>query len=212
MKTIRIAIIGLICGVPFSLLANTVSQEFVSLVENINSYEAKFTQNIKDDMGEVISSMQGEIKVLRPGKFYWKSAPPDAILVVADGQFLWTYDIELEQVTKQELALALSTSPAAILMGSTHQILTDFTVSKYNDVDCQAETSCFALKPKADSEMFQDIKVIFKNKKLMEVRMDDPLGQHVKTEFTQVSVNNKIQEAVFQFSPPQGIDVIIPGT
>lgn len=197
---------------PILLAASDVTQKFVRLVEGINTYEAQFNQKISDDLGEVVSDMKGEIKVLRPGKFYWKSNPPDSIIVIADGQFLWTYDIELEQVTKQELALALSASPAAILMGSTHQILDDFEVTSVTQKGCgEDKRLCFALKPKKESEMFQDIKVTFDDNELIEVSMNDPLGQHVKTEFSKVKVNGGVQEKTFNFTPPPGVDVIKPG-
>lgn len=188
-------------------------QKFVKLVENIKSFEASFTQNISDDKGDSISSMKGDIKVLRPGKFYWKSNPPDAIIVVADGSFLWTYDIELEQVTKQELAKTLSSSPAAVLIGSTHQLLTDFKVSELQTGECQSNQKlCFALTPIKADEAFQDIQLIFNNNQLVEVKMNDPLGQHIHTQFTKITVNGHVKENLFKFSPPAGVDVIKPST
>ena len=48
-----------------------------------------------------MSLTKGDMIIRRPGKFYWKSQSPDPILVVADGKHLWTYDIDLEQVTDE---------------------------------------------------------------------------------------------------------------
>ena len=43
----------------------------------------------------------------RPGRFRWQTKEPMEQLVVADGQKMWVYDVDLEQVTvkKQEKGL-----------------------------------------------------------------------------------------------------------
>lgn len=191
--------------------ASASDQEFVKLVENINSFESRFTQIISDNQEHIISKTQGQMKVLRPGKFYWKSNSPDSVLIVADGNVLWTYDVELEQVTKQDLAQVLSASPAAILIGSTHQLLSDFKVLETKKDSCQTlGRQCFSLTPLNESEMFQNVTIIFEDKKLVEVTMQDPLGQNVQTIFTQVKINTDIDKSIFTFSPPNGVDVIRP--
>lgn len=185
--------------------------KFVKLVERVNTYEAQFEQKITDESGGEVSKMQGDIKVLRPGKFYWKSQKPDPILVVADGTYLWTYDIDLEQVTKQDLAKALSASPAAVLIGSSNQLLDTFQVAYVDSAQCEGTNkTCFALKPTEETEMFQDIKLIFIDDKLTEVYMDDALGQHIRTAFRDIKINTALNDSIFKFIPPEGVDVIRP--
>src|SRR5580658_9533931 len=108
----------LLLSISFTSFADdNASDKLIQSLKNINTFQAQFSQKIRDANGQHVSKAQGEMVVQRPGKFYWKTKLPDPILVVADGHTLWTYDIQLSQVTKQDLKLALANSPATLLAG-----------------------------------------------------------------------------------------------
>ncbi len=53
----------------------------------------------------------------RPGRFRWEYREPWERQIVADGDQVWMYDSELDQVTVQPAGQALQQSPAALLVG-----------------------------------------------------------------------------------------------
>jgi len=53
----------------------------------------------------------------RPGKFIWNYTSPSPQRIVADGQSIWLYDIELEQVTVSPLSEQGAGTPLSLLMG-----------------------------------------------------------------------------------------------
>src|SRR5690348_9351262 len=114
----------------------SAANNFSDLLKKINTYSANFAQNIRDGDGKKVSNTHGELKIERPGKFYWKSTKPDPVLIVGDGKFLWTYDMELEQVTKQDLHEVLRNSPAGLLAGSLDKLTEEFDVSAANKNEC----------------------------------------------------------------------------
>ncbi len=188
------------------------SEQLIAALHKIDTFKANFVQKIHDANGEHVAKSQGEIMVRRPGKFYWKSQSPDPILVVADGKFLWTYDIDLSQVTKQKLKEALGSSPAALLAGSLDGLKSDFEISTASKNQCKKSDECYLLKPKQKDSTFADIQIGFAQGKLSEVRMRDPLGQDVYTVFTKVQINSGIQDKLFAFVPPKGVDIIQSGS
>lgn len=213
MKLLKNSLLALILLTQNAFADEQSEKQLINFVNKIKSYQCHFVQYIDDPDGGAVSKMEGELSVLRPGRFLWKTNPPDSILVVADGQNLWTYDIELEQVTQQELKKALASSPAAVLIGSPGQILDDFNIEKISTDNCsQDKTQCFDLKPKNEGEMFNKIHLKFSGEKLVEVSMEDPLGQHVLTKFSNISVNVALNEKIFKFTPPKDVDVIKPGS
>ena len=107
---------------------NQAMNELVDLLKKMDTFKAKFVQNIKSSTGENISDTKGEVIIHRPNRFYWKSVRPDPILVVADGKYLWTYDIDLAQATKQQLNNALKDTPASLLAGSLDKFEKNFMV------------------------------------------------------------------------------------
>lgn len=181
-------------------------------LEKIQTYKAHFSQKIHDANGEHISKSQGQIMVHRPGKFYWKSEKPDPIVVVADGKFLWTYDIDLSQVTKQDLKQALGSSPAALLAGSLVDLNKNFDIARGKKGQCKKSDECYMLKPRQKDAPFADIFIGFMKGNLVEVRMHDPLGQDVHTLFTSVQINADVEDKLFAFVPPKGVDIIQNGS
>lgn len=204
----------------FILLFSWVSQSFatenkamddlMALLKKMDNFQANFSQRIRSSTGEKISDTKGEVKIRRPNQFYWKSVKPDPVIVVADGQYLWTYDIDLEQATKQSLDKALKESPASLLAGSLDSFEKNFEVSSAQSGMCKKSNgACFLLKPKQKDSTFRNIYIGFEGNKLVEVRMSDPLGQDIYTSFSNVEVNRSdINAALFKFTPPKNVDVI----
>jgi len=213
-KLILVGFLALSCNVyAKNEVTNNAETHLLEYVDKITSYQCRFVQSIDDPDGHAVSKMEGELSVLRPGRFLWKTNPPDPVVVIADGINLWTYDIELEQVTQQELKSALASSPAAILIGSADQIMDDFKVTEKTTGECGLTAQdCFVLEPKQSEDMFKKIELVFKNDKLVEVKMEDPLGQHVLTQFTHIDVNAALNKKIFNFVPPADVDVIKPGS
>lgn len=190
-------------------IAAEAADDLIALLKKMDSYQAHFTQSIKSSTGEKISNTKGEVVIRRPDRFYWKSQKPDPIIVVADGKNLWTYDIDLQQATKQAQKTALKNSPAMLLAGATDKFQEDFTISNAKPGSCKSSKDrCFSLKPKQKDSTFKNIYIGFTQDKLVEVRMSDPLGQNVYTVFTDVKVNGAINDKLFKFMPPKGVDVI----
>lgn len=175
----------------------------------VNTYEAVFHQKIKDAQGAHLSQASGSVRISRPNKFYWKSDSPDPIIVVADGKHLWNYDVDLAQVTQQALAPVMKNSPAGILAGDAAQLTDSFKVSMGGSHQCQKNADqCFVLHPKEQDAGYSHIILGFHEGKLVEINMQDGLGQDVKTTFKNVKINHTIDPKVFMFKPAKGVDVI----
>ncbi len=202
---------AILLGVSTTLFSADASHDLFEALQKMETFKAHFVQKIHDANGEHVGKSEGEIMVRRPGKFYWKSQLPDPILVVADGNVLWTYDIDLSQVTKQQLKEALANSPAAILAGSLDTLKENFDISNANKNLCPKSDACYTLKPKQKDAPFADIQIGFAKGKLTEVRMRDPLGQDVYTLFSKIFINEGVQDKVFAFKPPKGVDIIQAG-
>ena len=182
-----------------------------AILSKIKTYNADFSQEIQDDTGRLLVQTRGKMIVSRPGKFYWKSSAPDPILVVGDGKYIWNYDIELEQITKQDLKKALGSSPAALLVSEAVDIEKDFVVSTVSKAYCPSPLSqCFSLHPKSEDSIFSNVYIGVEGEKITRIEMQDALGQQIVTLFTNIMINQKVDESKFYFKPPKGIDVIIP--
>lgn len=190
---------------------STAASELVTILENTKTLQAHFHQKIRDTHDHSVSKSQGQMLVKKPNQFLWKSTTPDPMQVIADGKVLWTYDVDLAQVTKQPLEEALQNSPATFLAGEASELKKHYHVTFAKTGECQKGIDrCFELRPVQSDSPFSSVILGFTQNKLAEMRMRDTLGQNVHIVFTQVKINEPLNQALFSFKPPKGVDVLSP--
>jgi hypothetical protein len=79
--------------------------------------EARFSQVLLEADSAHAQVSEGSFYLHRPQRFRWDYESPAPQLVVADGEHLWLYDPDLEQVTVRRLDDGLSSTPAMLLSG-----------------------------------------------------------------------------------------------
>lgn len=189
----------------FSVLAHTsAAQQLTQLLQPIDSFSTRFEQNIVSPTGKKVSSSSGILHINRPGQFYWEVDKPNALRIISDGRYVWTYDIDLEQIIKQKVKAAIVGSPAALLAGEWVNLEKEFVVKFLNK-----EHTAYLLSPKDKDSLFQEIKLSFKQNQLASLDMQDKLGYYTKIQFTQPKVNTILDPQLFIFHPPKGVDLIV---
>ncbi len=184
---------------------NNANQSLDAILGNFHSMTANFKQATRDNAGTVLQTAKGKMALQRPGKFRWKISSPAKQLIVADGKQLWFYDIDLEQITVENLANKGGDVPALLLAGSTDYIHNNFKVQALPTKQGQQR---FKLMPNDSQGLFQYAILNFKNKKIQSMRFEDNLDQLTTLNFSNVVLNPKLKAATFVFKPPRGIDVI----
>ena len=87
-------------------------------VTDITTLQSRFEQSLMDADGRILEVSTGTLEIQRPGRFRWAYSEPYEQLLVADGLNVWSYDIDLAQVTVKPQAAVLSNTPAQLLGGS----------------------------------------------------------------------------------------------
>jgi outer membrane lipoprotein carrier protein len=139
-------IISLVVAAAFALpaLAQAAAlDQFRSFVASTKSARGEFSQRlVKNDNGNarVSNASTGTFEFSRPGKFIWIYKKPYEQHLQADGEKLYIYDKDLNQVTVRKLGNALGSSPAAILFGS-NDLEKNFTLKDAGERDGM-ESAC----------------------------------------------------------------------
>ena len=123
---------------------------------------------------------------------------------MADGQKLWLYEADLEQVIIRQLEDGIGDTPAALLTGR-QDVLERFTISKSWQAD---GIQWVALAPKAAAADFAAVRLAFDGPKLVSLELDDRLGQRTRLDFSRVELNPRLDDRSFRFDIPPGADVI----
>ncbi len=184
------------------------SAELLRYFADLRSLEARFEQLIIDPQGRGREHSRGTLLVLRPGRFRWAYEDPYEQLIVTDANTLWVYDPDLGQVTISELDTSVGNTPALLL--STDQRLEDLFLISEPEVD--EELAWLLLEPREESETsFTRIFLGFVGAELRSMEIVDGFGQTVQIRFSDIRRNAVIDPALFEFTPPDGIDVIGEG-
>ena len=156
----------------------------------------------------------GQFSFIRPTRFRFDYVKPFPQVIVADGQTLWLYDTDLEQVTARKQAQTLSSTPAALVATA---------------VDLATLQKEFTLEAQADAEGLQWVQAMPKNREstiqfvrlglrsegsqvsLSKLEIFDAMGQRSVLSFERFEVNPaNLGAAQFNFVTPKGVSVIRP--
>lgn len=174
-----------------------------SKLNSIRSMTAVFKQTVKAKH-RIVSRSSGTMALQRPGKFRWQTNQPMAQLMVADGQKIWVYDKDLEQVTVKTQRKGLGGTAALFLSGYDNTVTRDFNVTQ----STLGNELVFDLKSKSAKANFQRIKLMFRQNTLTGLELYDQLGQVTTVQLSQIKLNPKLAESLFRFKTPKGVDVV----
>ncbi|CAN5303075.1 outer membrane lipoprotein chaperone LolA [soil metagenome] len=173
-------------------------------LDRIDTLRADFRQTVEDAESRVVQASEGVLTIARPDRFRWDYSKPYEQLVLADGEQLWLYDADLEQVTVRALDESLASTPAMLLSGGGR--LED--AFRSGEVSEQPWGLTVELIPTKNNSDFQSITVSFEGDNLTSMQLRDALGQLTRIEFSAVECNPQLADTAFTFDPPEGVDVI----
>jgi outer membrane lipoprotein carrier protein len=190
-------------GLPAVAQAESIVQ-FDRFFEEVLTFKARFTQTIFDENLVPLEESSGQLRISRPGRFRWDYDPPAEQSIIADGERMWVYDIDLEQVTVRKLTDALGTSPAGVLSSGGNP--------KHNyrvqDLGQQGEIGWVSLHSKEEAASFSEIQLGFDRGTLRLIQLLDDLGQITRIVLSDVKENIAIGAEWFAFEIPKGVDII----
>ncbi len=182
-------------------------EQFRTFVAATKSARGEFSQRmVKEEGGKLHTSSAsiGTFLFARPGKFIWSYQKPYEQVLQADGEKLYIYDKDLNQVTVRTLGNAIGSSPAAILFGS-NDLEKNFTLSEAGTRD---GIEWLQAIPKAKDTQFEKIGIGLKEGVPVAMELRDSFGQVSLLSFTKFEKNPSLPGTQFKFVMPKGADVL----
>ena len=186
-------------------------QSLENFVKGAKSGRADFTQTVtapsRDGQPPRSKTSTGTFEFQRPGKFRFDYRKPFAQTIVADGQSLWLYDVELNQVTQRRQAQVLGSTPAALVAAAPdlRALQADF---KLESAPVRDGLQWVKATPLARDGQLQSIEVGFQGNTLAALEILDSFGQRSVLKFGKVETNPVLGATTFAFKAPAGADVL----
>lgn len=190
----------------FSSMAQAAEgqQKLGRFLDGLTTMQANFIQTLTSPRGELMEESRGTLWLSRPGKFRLYYRNPYEQLYVADGDNLWMYDRDLEQVTVKPQDDSLGTTPA-LLLSSEVPLEENFSIEEEGKHE---GFQWLLLKPLAADSNFDYVRIALEGDVLRAMEMVDGFGQTTRLFLETVARNPSIDSATFSFQPPPGVDVI----
>lgn len=173
-------------------------------LENLDAVRAEFRQEVIDSDREIIEESRGHVVLKKPGRFRWHYTEPFERVIVGDGTRVWLYEADLQQVTVRQMSAELGETPAALLTGDTAAL------DQFNFVGAEriAGIDWLHLTPRSTTSDFKSIGLGFDGKDLVQLALDDRLGQRTRIYLTAIEYPTFVSDDEFHFDIPDGVDVI----
>ena len=172
--------------------------------DGLETYYARFEQQVIDSDGQSQDSSAGELWLKRPQLFRWSYGGEFPEVIVADGERVWIHDILLEQVTVRNQS-GLATDSPLVLLSDISRLDEQFEVRELGDFDGMALLELRAFREDAE---FERVMLGLREDILQMMTMEDSFGLRTEIRFADFERNPPLKDDLFAFEPPDGVDIV----
>lgn len=188
--------------------------EMSVFLRDVKSAQSSFTQVVTSPKraGETTArskTSSGTFEFLRPNRFRFEYTKPFEQSIVADGDTLWLFDVDLNQVTARKQKDVLGSTPAALIAAGT-DIKSLAAVFDLKSAPAAEGVEWVDAQPRGKEGQLQSVRVGFRQGQLAALEILDSLGQRSVLSFANWQANAPLKADRFRFVPPAGVDVIRP--
>jgi outer membrane lipoprotein carrier protein len=185
--------------------ARAVVERLEERQRGVRDVVARFTQTYKSGaLGREIVE-RGEVRLKRPGRMRWEYQAPDKKLFVADGQTFFFYVPADRQVIVRAQDEQLSI--AAILLTGKSGLLDEFSAATAEAAP--AGHTRIRLSPRRPNAEIDSVLVDLDAKlRIASIHIFDAQGNGSRFDFSSVRENTGLEDKLFRFVTPAGVEVI----
>ncbi|MFP4207543.1 MAG: outer membrane lipoprotein chaperone LolA [Wenzhouxiangella sp.] len=167
----------------------------------LETLSGSFRQIIVDSDGFVVEESEGELYFRAPDRFRWDYAEPFPQQLIADGERLWHFDEGLEQVTVRDQPEA---AESALLVLTRPDL-----IERFYRVEPSGLADELRFVPLDSEAGFERASLRFVDGIPVALEFIDRLvGQMTVIEFDSLQRNPELDDGLFHFEPPAGVDVL----
>ncbi len=202
-----LAVVVLLLTTSTAFADEQLLQRLNAFSSTLQTFTADFQQTVYDADSNPTQESSGSVMLKRPGRFIWNYSAPSKQQIIADGKSIWLYDLELEQVTVNALSDQASGTPLTLLMGD-RPLDQEFEIRVLGASD---GIDWVELKPHSNESDFELVYLGLIGDDLAAMELRDNFGQATQIRFTNFKSGIPLDDELFMFVAPPGVDVIGQG-
>ncbi|HZP67842.1 MAG TPA: outer membrane lipoprotein chaperone LolA [Rudaea sp.] len=192
------------CAAAHAAGADTARARLDAFAHGLNALSGEFEQAVRGPNGGAGKTSHGTLALKAPRQFRWETTAPYKQTIVADGERVWIYDPDLEQVSVRPQGSEEAHSPLTVLTDLS-QLDREFAASEQGEREGLA---WLRLVSKDKEPQFAYCDLGLDANGLERMRFEDTLGNRTEIHFSHWQRNPALPADTFKFVPPKGVDVI----
>ncbi len=189
-----------LCLVATSAWSGEAREKLDAFSDGLDTLGARFEQVTRDENGRVVEESEGQLYYASPDRFRWDYRDPFPQLMLADGERLWHFDESLEQVTVRPQPEATE-SPLMVLTNPT-------LLERFYDYRTGDSPEVLVISPHSEEAEFEQAYLHFRDGEPDRLELVDPFGQKTTVTLMDIRRNPELDEDLFVFVLPEGVDVL----
>jgi len=201
---------AVVCGALLCLLVSYTANagEGARLLDKFltqtQTMSAVFSQTLMASDGKVLQESAGHFYLQRPGKFRWNYDSPYEQQIVCDGEHIWVYDVDLEQVTVRKAEEKGGNKTPMALIENKATLEQAFEIHERGQAEGLQRVE---LLSRSDDSDFSRVMLGLDDSGLRTLQLLDQFEQTTNIIFSELKTNTKLDSKLFEFKPPEGVDV-----
>ena len=166
--------------------------------------QGQFIHRLFDQEGNMIERSSGMVSVSLPSQFRWDYIEPYQQSIISDGQALWIYDIDIDQLIIKDIATVADNTPL-VIFSNYAEVEKHFVVENMGLVE---GASWVELSARDQSSQHRIVRIGFDNGKPLMMLIFDEFEQVTRIDFSAINSNMDLDSKIFYVDPPAKVDVI----
>ena len=211
MLVLPILALAAVVGTPSPAAHGVAVDEVVRRVQERLDTTKDFTANVDEEL--VVASAgktthaSGTVAFKKPGRMRWSLNDGAPQVIVADGSMLWFYQPDERQVLKAPFQAAFRSSTPISFLTGVGRLVDDFDVT----LDGYGDGVVFlALRARSGEGELGRLRLTVdaQSYDIVGAEIVDPVGNTTRLRFSNLHRNTRLDDALFHFEVPAGVDVI----
>lgn len=184
--------------------AEEIAQKIAKMYLGAQDLQMNFKKEMKSEVFKEVKPIKGVIYLKQPDKFRMESSEE---IIVSDGQVVWTYTKELQQVTKQKVQSGQKFNFLSFLEDMQVKYEAELLgAEKVQGAECKK----MLLTPKERGTDFEKLTLWVDGKSYLirKMELQDLPGNRTRFWFTEIKINPGLAESRFEFKPTGKVELI----
>jgi len=187
-----------------------VVQKLQSSYEQTKDLKADFIQEANIKSIKKTETEEGKVFFKNPRNMLWEYTKPKGKKLVINSQMAWLYLAKEKVAYKQKSESIFQSKFLINFFAGTGKLKNDFII-KYAEPKAQDKEGNYllVLTPKEKTAACNSVKMTIdkNNYYILQISFDDALGNSTTLKFSNISINTGVEQKVFQFKPPKGVQI-----